>query len=370
MTDHRPSPNVVIDGFALSSAGAGSGVGTYTRHLLGALHRIRPGGLWALATPEAPLPPGVERLTVDRRARRARLEVIEHAARLPVDLARRRPSGAVFHNPGFHAPFGVRGPWVQTLLDVIPLVLDHRDLAALRSRWKRFGPRYAKADAVIAISAHAAAEGIRLLGLDPARVTIAPLGVDPSFTPGSGRADPPYVLMVGEYSRRKGFDRAFGVLDDLAERGYPHRLKVVGRVHDWGRAEVDALRSAARHPERIELCGFVPDLVGLYQAASVVVVTSRYEGFGLPALEAMACGTPVVAFANSAVTEVVTDGGVLVADGDVAAMVTEVRRLIDDERWADEWRQRGVERAATFTWARSAAIHAEVYGQVAESSRP
>jgi len=355
---------VVVDAAALQAVGARSGVGTYTRQLLGALAGNGTGSVWALAGPDAELPTNVGRLTVHRRARRPRLEVVEHATRLPGDLARLRPAGAVFHNPGFHAPLGVRGPWVQTLLDVIPLVLDHPDLAALKARWKRFGPRYAKADAVIAISAHAAGEGIRLLGLDPARVTVAPLGVDPSFCPGGEPVDPPYLLMVSEYSRRKGFDRAFGVIDELAELGYGHRLKVIGRIQGWQHSEVAALRAAARHPDRIELCGFVPDLVAAYRGASAVVVTTRYEGFGLPALEAMACGAPVVAFANSAVREVVTGGGILVDDGDVPAMVAAVRQLLDHPELAGEWRQRGPERAATFTWARSAAIHAEVYRHV------
>jgi glycosyltransferase involved in cell wall biosynthesis len=363
----QSSWRVVIDAVALSSVGARSGVGTYTRQLLRALGEAGSGSIGALATPAADLPDHVDRLTIHRRARRPRLEVIEHATRLPADLVRLRPPGAVFHNPGFHAPVGVRGPWVQTLLDVIPLVLDHPDLSALRARWKRFGPRYARADAVIAISAHAAAEGIRLLGLDPARVTVAPLGVDPLFTPGPPpAAEPPYLLVVGEYSRRKGFDRAFAVIDELADRGYPHHLKVAGRVHDWGRDEVLALRAASRHPERIELCGFVPDLAAAYRGASAVLVTSRYEGFGLPALEAMATGTPVVAFANTAITEVATGGGIVVPDGDVTAMAGEVRRLLDDPDWAGEWRERGAARASSFTWERTAATHAEVYRQVAE----
>ena len=89
--------------------------------------------------------------------------------RLPVDLWRGRPAGSVFHNPSFHAPRGVRAPWVQTLLDVIPLVFDAPDQAALRARWHRFGPRYRNADAIVAISQHAADEGVRLLGLDPGR---------------------------------------------------------------------------------------------------------------------------------------------------------------------------------------------------------
>jgi alpha-1,3-rhamnosyl/mannosyltransferase len=236
----------------------------------------------------------------------------------------------------------------------------------LTTRWKRLGPRYLKASAVIAISNHAASDGIRVLGLDPARVHVARLGVGPLFVPGfEGPSVPPYLLVVNEFTRRKGYGEAFAVLDALVDAGYPHRLVVVGRIHDWARGDVTRLLGAARHPERIEIHQWVPDLVPIYQGASAFLMTSRYEGFGLTPLEAMACGTPVVAFSNSAVTEVVDGGGHLVADGDVGAMYAAVRMVLDNPSCAAEWRQRGVEHARAFTWAASASIHAEVYRSVA-----
>jgi glycosyltransferase involved in cell wall biosynthesis len=235
---------------------------------------------------------------------------------------------------------------VQTLLDVIPLVYASPDVSALKARWKRFGPRYRHASAVIAISQHAATEGVRLLGLDPGRVHIARLGV--------------------EFSRRKGFREAFAVMDALVDAGYPHRLVVAGRVHPSGRQELAAVHASARYPDRIELRGFVPDLVSLYQGATGFLMTSRYEGFGLPALEAMACGVPVVAFANSAVTEVVSGGGHLVEDGDVGAMTAAIRQVLDSPFLAAERREQGLLHARSFTWSASAAIHAEVYRSVAK----
>jgi glycosyltransferase involved in cell wall biosynthesis len=323
--------------------------------------------LVALGQADVALPAGVRTVPLHRRAQRPRAQLMEHSVRLPVDLWRWRPAGSVVHIPTFHAPPAVRPPRVQTLHDVIPLVFDAPDLAALRARWKRFAPRYRSASAVIAISQHAATEGIRTLGLDPDRVHVARHGVDPLFRPSSGGpADPPYLLVVGEFSRRKGFAEAFGVMDALADRGYPHRLLVAGRVHPGAAQDVAALRAAARHPQRIELLDFVPDLVSLYQGATGFLMTSRYEGFGLPVLEAMASGTPVVAFANSAVTEVVGAGGQLVPDGDVEAMASAVQRILDNPNLAAEWRECGLGHVAPFTWDRSAEIHAEVYRTVAE----
>jgi glycosyltransferase involved in cell wall biosynthesis len=252
---------------------------------------------------------------------------------------------------------------------VIPLVYDSPDLARLKANWKRFGPRYRNAAAVIAISQHARDEGVRVLGLNADRVHVARLGVDANFRPGAdGPSDPPYLLVVGEFSRRKGFSEAFAVIDALVDSGYPHRLVVAGRVHNWARQELMALHAAARHPERIELCDFVPDVVSLYQGATGFLVTSRYEGFGLPALEAMACGVPVVAFANSALMEVVDGGGVLVEDGNVEAMTTAIRQIIDSPFLAEEQREKGLAHASTFTWAHSAAVHAEVYRSVVENA--
>jgi alpha-1,3-rhamnosyl/mannosyltransferase len=361
-----PPLPVLLDAHALSSVATGGGVRTYVRQLLAALARREDVAVYALCAPDVVLPDGVTRVTVRRSMTSPRLAARENALRLPLDLRRRRPPGAVFHNPSFHAPAGVRPPWVQTLLDVIPLVDDSPDLNVLRRRWRRFGPRYAQADAVIAISSHAANEGIRLLGLDGRRVHVAHLGVDPTFTRGAGPVDPPYLLVVGEYSRRKGFDRAFAVIDGLVDAGYPHRLVVAGRIHPWARAELETLRHGARHSERIELLGAVPDLVPLYQGATALLMPSRVEGFGLAALEAMACGVPVIAFDNSSLTEVVGAGGCLVPDGDTAAMTAAVRRVLDSAECAAEWRQRGLEQATHFTWDECAARHTEVYRSVVD----
>ncbi len=376
MTMSPPAPpSVLIDGSALSSVAARSGIGTYVRNLLASL-AVWPDGsdrlaVSALVTPDVALDPRIGRRPIHRWVKsRARVEVLEHAVKVPLDAWRYRGEGEVFHNPGFHAPWGIRSPWVQTLLDLIPLALDEPDLQPLRQRWQRFGPRYRDADAIIAISRHAADEGIRLLGLDPKRIHVAHLGVDPAFTPAIDETPtgdgPPYVLVVAEYSRRKGFAEAFAVIGALAEAGYPHILKVAGQVHDFARPELLALRAQAPCPARIEILGFAPDLPSLYRQAAAVVVTSRYEGFGLPALEAMACGVPVVAFANTSLVEVVTGGGWLVEDGDVDAMVKAVRTVLDHPPAAAEWREMGLRRAAGFTWAETAARHIEVYRAVAE----
>ncbi|MFL5822288.1 MAG: glycosyltransferase, partial [Solirubrobacteraceae bacterium] len=114
--------------------------------------------------------------------------------------------------------------------------------------------------------------------------------------------------------------------------------------------------------------GMVSDveLCRLYREAAFTIYPSLYEGFGFPVLEAMACGTPVVSFANSSLTEVVGDAGILVPDGDVNAMAAAVRSLLDDEvRWL-EFSGRGLERVREFSWERSVDQHAQILTALAE----
>lgn len=356
---------VWLDATQLTGQSAWSGIGTYVRNLLEGLAERSDVSVKALATSDVILPSSIERHKVTRWSREGRLAVLEHESRRVIEVRRR--GGAVFHNPNPHAPAMCPSPWVQTLHDVIPLVYDDPTMAALKKRFQRFGPRYRRADAVLAVSRHAADEATRLWGLDPSRIEVVHHGVSPRFVPGQeGPADPPYISVVAEFSPRKGFEFAFQVIAELEAAGYPHRLVVAGRIQDWYRTAFDALMAEAPAPNRIEMLGFVDDLPRVYQRATVHLVTSRYEGFGFPVLEAMACGVPVVSFANSSLPEVVGDAGILVPDGDVTAMVAAVRDLLDNPAKRAEGAEAGLRRAGQFSWEASAAGHAEIYNRVAQ----
>jgi alpha-1,3-rhamnosyl/mannosyltransferase len=351
----------VLDAFALGPRGRGTGLATYVRGLLGGLGADETLHIRALAPAGADLPLGVEHVPIERRARGGRPAFIEHAVRREVEI--RRVAGDVFHNPGPDAPTFPRRPYVQTLLDLIPLTDPDPALAVMRKRFRRYASRYRSAAAVVAISRHVADEGITHFGLDADRLHVVHLGVDPAFTADGPQASAtaPYLVMVSDFQRRKGYAEAFAVVAALADAGYPHCLVIAGHVRPWQQALYDELVNAARHAERIDHRGYVEDLAALYRGADVCLVPSRAEGFGLPAVEAMASGTPVVAFANSALPEVIGDGGLLVPDGDVDAMATSVRSLLDDGGRRAEMTERGLERARTFSWGRCAREHAEIY---------
>jgi glycosyltransferase involved in cell wall biosynthesis len=221
---------------------------------------------------------------------------------------------------------------------------------------------------VITFSRHSADQLTIHLGLDPARVHVIPLAAGSEFRPGGDAPPPaPYVLYVGEYGPHKGFASAARLAGALASGDLPHELWMAGRVVDDNRAAVEtALAGAGAGARgRIRVLGWVPDLVPVYQGASALVVTSGHEGFGLPALEAMACAVPVVAFANSATTEVVGGGGVLVPDGVVARMAAELSAVLRSESRRIELAAAGVARAAEFSWRRTADAHVEVYRSAA-----
>jgi glycosyltransferase involved in cell wall biosynthesis len=362
-----PPVRVLIDASALTDDSSQRGIGRYLRGLLEGLGASSDVSVLALCRPAAPLPDGIERLTAYRFAP-GRFRSAERELLLPWDL-RRRPVDVV-HSAALDPPRSCPVPWVQTIQDVIPLVFDDPELAVERRRWERQAPRLRRAQTIVVPSRHTADTAIAALDLDPRRVVIIPHGVDSRFAPPQDRrpAGQPYLLFVSEYSRRKGYPEAFSVIGALSARGYAHQLRVTGRIAPWVQSTVEALVAAAPAPERIALMGFVDDLVSEYQNADVFISTSRYEGFGFPALEAMACGTPVVGFANSAVTEVVGDAGILVPDGDTVAMAAAVRRVLDDPSLRADLAGRGIERARDFTWARSAADHADAFRQAMSSA--
>jgi alpha-1,3-rhamnosyl/mannosyltransferase len=185
-------------------------------------------------------------------------------------------------------------------------------------------------------------------------VAVTPYGIDPAFTPGPGPDDraEPYLLAVGTLQPRKNLEAALAAFERLHAGGLEHRLVVAG-ARGWRDEELVARLRASPAAARIDLAGRVDDaaLVALYRGAACLLFPSRAEGFGFPPLEAMACGTPVVAAAAGSLPEVVGDAAPLVPPEDHAALADAVARVLADP---EAWRARGLAHAAGFTWARCA----------------
>ena len=289
----------------------------------------------------------------------ARSQVGRMAVRLPRLLRRLRPALAHFqHSLALACPC----PAVVTVHDLS----FERDgsLMSLRDRtiFRAVVPRSARRAArVLAVSEQTKRDLIELYGLPEEKIVVTPNGIDPVFTPdGPSPHRHPYLLFVGALQPRKDPQAAIDGLALLGDGDF--RLVLVG-PDKGGRAEAE--RAAARNGlrARVDFRGHVPqdELAALYRGAACLVFPSRYEGFGLPVLEAMASGTPVVATTAGALPEVAGDAAILVEERNPVALAGGIERaLADRERLVAA----GLVRAKQFTWAETARRTLEVYREL------
>jgi len=265
----------------------------------------------------------------------------------PVGLGRRARAVDVLHCTTFRGPVAAPAPTVLTV----------HDLAILRApevfpRWHRLYGRTGlvrvlrAADAVVAVSEFSRDETIELTGVPAERIRVVRHGVDPVFGPDGPRAAGDYVLAVATLEPRKNLGRAVA-----AAREAGVELRVVG-ARGWGGVEADGW------------VGEVPDaeLAALYRGARCVLYPSLYEGFGLPVLEAMACGTPVVTSVGTAMEEVAGGAAVLVDPLDVASIADGIGAA---RARREELVAAGRARAAELTWERAADAVVQLWSELA-----
>ncbi len=285
-----------------------------------------------------------------RRARRARLDVLH----CPSPLVPARPVGV---------------PLVVTVHDVLawahPEWMGRENVLQHRLVLQRV---LARAQMVLTSSQFTAGELRERFGLQ--RVTVVALGVDASFSPDGERGvdgvEGPYLLAVGTLQPRKDLETALAAFEHCAAAGAPHALVVAGS-RGWHDEATVARLLASPFAARIHLLGHVGEdaLVRALRGADALLFPSRHEGFGLPPLEAMACGTPVVAVRATAVPEVTGDAAVLVEPGDAGAFARATMALLGDAAQRAALRERGLARAAPFTWSRHAEETVAAYREAA-----
>lgn len=319
-----------------------------------------PPGHFRLRYLAAPVPTWFEQVALPRAARRDRLDLL--------------------HGTANAAPLFCRCPTVLTLHDVIDFHRSRRELAHFTPRHRvsrrvrtLFLPAAARrARAVLTVSEHSRGEICALFrGLSPSRVRVVPQGITalPPAGPLPAGVAPPYLLFLGAVDPRKNVAWALASLARALDRLPPDLSFVVVGSED---PEL-FIRAAAEAgiAERTWCLGFVPpeQLSALYHDALAFVYPSLAEGFGLPPLEAMAAGTPVLSSNATSLPEVVGSAALLFSPRDPNSLVEQLVRLLHEPGLREELGRRGAARAQAFTWERTARETLAVYEEVLAKAR-
>jgi glycosyltransferase involved in cell wall biosynthesis len=356
-----------FDGRALASPAAG--MRRYAHELFGALALldksltiVAVGGPAGLALPEGiegapaasslPSNAGWMLTGLPRAARRARLDL--------------------FHAPSYTAPVGGPRPLVLTIHDISyernPAWYPYkRD--PLRRAFYRYSAR--SADRVITDSQFSKREIVEVYGLSPGTIDVVPLAAAPAFCEGPLLPLPPgwpsrFVLHVGDLHARRNLRmlaRAVAAVRSRQQAWAGLGLVLAGVDRGTGADLQRFSDTIGGMMPLVTFAGSAPEplLLALYRSASALVYPSRYEGFGLPLVEAMACGTPVIAARTSSIPEVVGDAAVLLDPDDEPAWSAAIERMLEDAPYRAHFRDAGLHRAQQFSWRRTAEETARVY---------
>jgi glycosyltransferase involved in cell wall biosynthesis len=356
------------------------GIGTYIRNLLRQLARIDHDTEYVLLCGEGDL--GVAAQLGPNF--RAVLEPspnysIREQIHVPWVLRRERPD--LYHAPHYVLPAGVRCRSVVTIHDCIHLMFPQYLPSRVAYAYARTQMWAAarRSDCILTVSDASKRDILNLFNVPPEKIVVIYNAIDAHFsvTPPEEavarvreryQLDHKFVLYVGNIKPHKNLVRLIEAFAEL-RRGDLEDLKLLIIGDEISR--LPALRRAVhRHKlhKHVRFLGYLPDdqLAVLYRLASVFVFPSLYEGFGLPPLEAMASGTPVVTSNVSSLPEVVGDAAVLVDPYDVDSIVDGLRQVLTDPARAAEMRRRGLDRAREFSWERSVAKTLAVYRHIGE----
>lgn len=291
-----------------------------------------------------------------------------------------RAKADIIHQPCFSTPIIHRGKVVVTIHDLISVFFSQNFPFWSGLFFGKFMPMtYRFADHLIAVSEHTKNDAIKVLGLDPSRITVIHEAADERFHPNYTQAeikiakakyhipDAPYLVHVGTLEPRKNLNflvEAFAkAIVDPQVKG---NLVIAGKK-GWYYEGLFALVERLKLTDRVIFTGYVADedIPRLMVGATALVFPSHYEGFGLPPLEAMASGTPVISSNTSSMPEVVNGAGLLLEPTDLAGWAIAIQRILTDTKLQQELSQKGLARAKQFSWEKCAretiAIYEKVY---------
>lgn len=360
-----------------------AGSGTYVRNLLAALEKTAPEHDFLYLAASAQSASAGADVAQKGRLRRV-INGLRHMAWLQVSLPLqlRRVGADLLHAPIMIGPFWQPCPAVFTILDLA--IIDYPETSD--PVWRSYvllnlRLALARAKAVIAISESTRQDVIRHFSISPDLVRVVPFGCDPRFKPVEdeerraqvrAHLDLPerYLLFVGTLEPRKNIPRilrAFHLLK--GGRSIPHKLVIVGQ-RGWLYNEIFEEIAALGLEGDVVFTGYVDlqYLPAIYGMSDLLVFPSLYEGFGLPALEAMACGCPVLTSNRSSLPEVVGDAAICVDPTDVGAIAEAITAVVSDPARRTRMAQQGLARSKLFSWERAAEETLAVYSLAAQGS--
>lgn len=366
---------------------APTGIGRYAIELLRAL----------AALPNAP---EIVLLTTEREDRHGLWQRFERHAlpgcyllpallsvgNLALSRAIRRYDLDILHDPNGIAPF--LGPKhgakrLVTIHDAFAFVHPETHNRLDNWRYRMLLPWASRrADTVMTDSAHSRRDLEQHLKIEAARINVIPCGLDPHFTPVADcaarqhildryRIVAPYLLYVGGINARKNIARLFEAFAQV-RADHPSVKLVIGGKRQWQTREIEATFERLALHDSVHFTGYVQDadLPSLYSAAEAFVFPSLYEGFGMPPLEAMACGAPVITSNVSSLPEVVGDAALTVDPYNIAELAGALRRVLADRELRSRLQQQGFVRARQFSWNRTARATYDLYATLLNQTLP
>ena len=266
---------------------------------------------------------------------------------------------------------------VTTIHDAIPYIYPEMSTTMERLVYNVWLPIAVKQiDAVITNSQHSKSDLMKHLKLTGSKVTVTQLAADSKFkilaeeeyAPILERAgvERPYILFVGSVEPRKNVLRLLEAYHKVLKWSRRWQLVIVGGRNYWKTSRVAQKVEQLELQGQVKFTGFIPDkdLPAIYNGADLFCLPSLYEGFGLPVLEAMACGVPVITSNSSSLPEVAGEAAILIDPYNVDEIASAMERILKDPVLAQELRQRGLARAAQFTWEKTARETIAVYEKV------
>jgi glycosyltransferase involved in cell wall biosynthesis len=311
----------------------------------------------------------------------------------PLQLSKMREFDLLHFPAHMDAPSWSRKPCIVTVLDLIPIVcreLYEKDRGTLRFKFARFLELQAikRARHIIAISKCTADDLNRLLAVPYDKISVVPLGIDRHFFQNAGteaknqllrklniQAGRPVLLYVGGIDQRKNISVLLRIFAETCRMRAAKKeplpyLVIAGKIaNDRQYPKLLEEREKSLHKDSIILAGYIPDseITALFGITSVFVFPSLYEGFGLPPLEAMAAGVPVVSSNTSSMPEVLSDAALYFPPNSVEDAVKQIDLLLSNNELAKKMIELGKQQAQRFTWDRTGKLTLDVYRQVGES---